>query len=84
MKFRLTRNEKSNLSRFVKRTKDKMEYVRASAILMRSKGMKVKQVASSLQVCMGAVFKWEREALQEEWTRWAEGQEASRKTGNQG
>ena len=60
MKFKLTRNEKRNLSRFVKRTKDKMEYARASAILMRSKGMKVKQVASSLQVCMGAVFKWER------------------------
>jgi transposase len=34
--------------------------VRASAILMRSRGMKVKQVANSLQVCMGAVFKWER------------------------
>jgi len=60
MKFKLTRNEKRNLSRFVKRTKEKMEYARASTILMRSKGMKVKQVASSLQVCMGAVFKWER------------------------
>jgi transposase len=60
MKFRLTRNERRNLSRFVKRTRDKMEYVRAGAILMRSKGMKAKQVASSLQVCTGAVFKWER------------------------
>lgn len=60
MKFRLTRNEKRNLSRFVKRTRDKMEYARASAISMRSRGMKVKQVANSLQVCMGAVFKWER------------------------
>ena len=60
MKFRLTRNEMRKLSRFVKKTRDKMEYARASAILMRSKGMKVKQVASSLQVCMGAVFKWER------------------------
>ena len=60
MKFRLTRNERRTLSRFVKKTRDKMEYARASAILMRSKGMKVKQVASSLQVCMGAVFKWER------------------------
>ena len=38
MKFKLTRNEKRNLSRFVKRTKDKMEYARASTILMRSKG----------------------------------------------
>lgn len=60
MKFKLDRNEKRALSRFVKRTKDKMEYARASAILMRSKGMSVEQVAGSLQVCMGAVFKWER------------------------
>ncbi|MDG7016378.1 MAG: helix-turn-helix domain-containing protein [Nitrososphaerota archaeon] len=60
MKFRLTRNERRNLSRFVKRTRGKMEYARGSAILMRSKGMKVKQVAGSLQVCMGAVFRWER------------------------
>jgi hypothetical protein len=35
------KNERRNLSRFVKRTKDEMEYARASAILMRSKGMKV-------------------------------------------
>jgi transposase len=60
VKFKLTRNEKRNLSKFVKRTKDKMEYARTSAILMRSKGMKVKQVANSLHVCVGAVFKWER------------------------
>lgn len=60
MKFRLDRNEKRTLSRFVRRTKDKMEYARASAILMRSRGMTAKQVADSLQVCMGVVFKWER------------------------
>ena len=60
MKFRLDRNEKRVLSRFVKGTKDKMEYARSSAILMRSRGVKAKDVARSLQVCMGAVFKWER------------------------
>jgi AmiR/NasT family two-component response regulator len=38
MKFKFTRNEKRNLSRFVERTK-KMKYARASTILMRSKGM---------------------------------------------
>ena len=60
MKFRLTRNERRHLDRFVRETRDKQEYARGTAILMRSRGKKAKDVARELNVCMGAVFKWER------------------------
>jgi transposase len=60
MKFRLTRNERRHLDRFVRETKDKQEYARGTAILMRWRGKKAKDVARELNVCMGAVFKWER------------------------
>jgi transposase len=60
MKFKLTRNERRHLDSFVRETKDKQEYARGTAILMRWRGKKAKDVAKELNVCMGAVFKWER------------------------
>jgi transposase len=60
MKFRLTRKERRHLDRFVRETKDKLEYARGTAIMMRWRGVMVKDVASQLNVCMGVVFKWER------------------------
>ena len=45
---------------FVSKTKDKVEYVRGTALLLRAKGKKTGEVADELGVCMGAVFKWER------------------------
>lgn len=60
MKFRLTRKERRHLDRFVRETKDKLEYARGTAIMMRWSGVVVKDVARQLNVCMGAVFKWER------------------------
>jgi transposase len=60
MKFRLSRRERRHLERFVRETRDKAEYARGTAILMRWRGKTVKEVARELNVCMGAVFKWER------------------------
>ena len=60
MKFRLARKERRHLDTFVRETKDKQEYARATAILMRWRGKKAKDVARELNVCMGVVFKWER------------------------
>lgn len=60
MKFGLTRKERRHLERFVRETRDKREYTRGTAILMRWRGKKAKEVARELNVCMGAVFKWER------------------------
>ena len=57
MKFRLTRKERRHLDRFVRETKDKQEYARGTAILMRWREKKAKDVARELNVCMGAVFK---------------------------
>src|SRR5208283_5679058 len=45
---------------FVGKTKDKIEYIRGTALLLRAKGKKADEVANELGVCMGAVFKWER------------------------
>jgi len=59
MKFRLTRQERRHLDRFVREARDKQEYARGTAILMRWRGKKAKDVARELNVCMGAVFKWE-------------------------
>ena len=60
MKFRLTRKERRHLDRFVRETKNKLEYTRGTAIMMRWRGVVVKDVARQLNVCMGVVFKWER------------------------
>jgi len=60
MKFKLTRKERRHLERFIRETKDKLEYARGTAILMRWRGKKVKDVAKELNICEGAVFKWER------------------------
>lgn len=59
MKFRLTRRERRHLGRLAERTKDRKEYVRATGLLMRWKGMKAREVADSLRVSMSAVFRWE-------------------------
>lgn len=60
MKFGLTRRERRHLERFVKETRDKGEYARGTALLMRWRGKKAKDVARELNVSMDAVFKWER------------------------
>ena len=60
MKFSLTRKEHRHLERFVRWTGDKREYARGTAMLMRWRGKKAKDVASELNVCMGAIFKRER------------------------
>ena len=59
MKFRLTRRDRRRLSRIAERTKDRKEYVRATGLLMRWKGMKAREVADSLHVSISAVFRWE-------------------------
>ncbi len=40
-------------------TDKKEEYLRGMALLLRSKGRRVKNVARELGVCEGAIFKWE-------------------------
>lgn len=59
MKFKLTRKERRHLERLVRETKNKLEYARGTAVLMRWRGKKVKDTARELNVCEGAVFKWE-------------------------
>lgn len=58
-KFRLIRKERRALERLRKEAKDKLEYVRATCLLMRWKGRKAREVAKELSISMGAVFKWE-------------------------
>jgi len=58
-KFRLTRKDRRAIERLRRDAKDKLEYVRATCLLMRWKGRKVKDVAKELDISMGAVFKWE-------------------------
>lgn len=60
MEFKLTRKERRHIEKFIKETKDKLEYARGTAILMRWRGKKAKDVARELNVCEGAIFKWER------------------------
>lgn len=59
MKFKLTRQDRRHLDKLVRETRDKQEYARGTAILMRWRGKKAKEVARELHVCMGVVFKWE-------------------------
>lgn len=58
-KFKLTRKERRALERLRRDAKDKLEYVRATCLLMRWRGEEAKDVAKQLSVSMGAVFKWE-------------------------
>jgi transposase len=58
-KFRLARKDRRALERLRRNGKDKLEYVRATCLLMRWGGRKVEHVARELDVSMGAVFKWE-------------------------
>jgi transposase len=62
MTWRLTppASDTSALEEFVRKTKDKTEYIRGTALLLRAKGRKADEVADELDVCRGAVFKWER------------------------
>jgi transposase len=59
MRFKLTRNERRHLEKLVRETKDKQEYTRGTAVLMRWRGKTAREVARELNVCMGAVFRWE-------------------------
>lgn len=58
-KFRLTRKDRRALERLRRDAKDKLEYIRATCLLMRWRGRKVEDVARELDISMGAVFKWE-------------------------
>ena len=58
-KFRLTRKERRALERLTRDAKDKLEYIRATCLLMRWRGEEAKDVAKQLSVSIGAVFKWE-------------------------
>ncbi len=58
-KFKLTRKERRALERLRRDAKDKLEYIRATCLLMRWRGEEAKDVARQLSVSMGAVFKWE-------------------------
>lgn len=58
-KFKLTRKERRALERLRRDAKDKLEYIRATCLLMRWRGEEAKDVAKQLSVSMGAVFKWE-------------------------
>jgi len=60
MKFKLTRQERRHLDRFLRETRDKQEYARATGILMRWRGKTAREVAEQLNVSDRAVFKWER------------------------
>lgn len=58
-KFRLSRKERRRLERLRKHARDKLEYVRATSLLMRWRGRKVMDVARELDVSEGVVYKWE-------------------------
>lgn len=60
MKFKLTRMERRHLEKFIGETKDKQEYARGTAILMRWRGKKAKDVARELNITTRTVFGWER------------------------
>ena len=60
MRFVLTDKQVKELQHFLHTTKNKFEYTRALAVLMRHEGMTVKKVALTLHVCIDAVFRWNR------------------------
>jgi transposase-like protein len=58
--FGLSMNERRALERLRRdETEDRTEYVRATCLLMRWRGMSVKDTARELDVSEGAVYKWE-------------------------
>jgi transposase len=57
--FELLGKEKRSIRRFMRTTKEKEEYLRGMALLLRSKGRRVKEVARELGVCEGVIFKWQ-------------------------
>jgi transposase len=57
--FKLARKERRALESLRRGAKDKLEYVRATCLLMRWRGRRAKDVAKELDISMGAVFKWE-------------------------
>jgi len=60
MRLRLDRKQKRELRKFLDRTKDKKEYRRGTAILMRSRKRRVKDIAKELNVSIDAVVRWIR------------------------
>lgn len=60
MRLKLDRRRKRELNRFVSKTKDKGEFRRGTAILMRSRRRKVKDIAKELNVSIDAVERWLR------------------------
>ena len=58
-KFKLTRKERRALESLRRDAKDKLEYVRATCLLMRWRDRKAREVSKELSISMGAVFKWE-------------------------
>jgi transposase len=57
--FELLGKEKRSVRRFMRTTNEKEEYQRGMALLLRSKGGRVKDVARELGVCEGVIYKWE-------------------------
>ena len=60
MRLRLDRKQKRELKRFLTKTLDKKEYRRGTAILMRSRKRRVKDIAKELNVSIDAVVRWIR------------------------
>ena len=63
MAWRLALNEDvdvSALEQFAAQTKNKLEYIRGTALVLRVKGRKGDEVADSLGVGRQAVYKWEK------------------------
>ena len=51
------------LEEFTSRTKDKLEYIRGRALVLRAGGKKGDEVAAELDVSRGSVYEWERRHL---------------------
>ena len=47
------------LEEFTSKTKDKLEYIRGRALVMRAGGKKADEVARELGVSRGSVYEWE-------------------------
>lgn len=60
MKLKLDGKQKYRLRRFMATTRDKDEYRRAAAVMMRYKRRKVKDITRELGVCIDSVETWVR------------------------
>lgn len=60
MRLRLDRKQKRELKKFLSKTQEKKEYRRGTAILMRSRKRRVKDIARELNVSIDAVVRWIR------------------------